>query len=350
VSLAPFLILTRWECISVLYVAYIKMATNEAPISYARTRATTILLRSSDAKYEASNGGYSYSLVTPLIANPDELITVELVNAALPNSFYNIETGRNSFGVTETVSGTTASRAVTVSPGNYDVNTLRVALLAALTGGQPTYSLTFNTVTGRYSFSVSGASAVSFDMSGPMRRSLGFSQTSHNFVGTPLTLQSDHVCDLSSNNHSLLVQASFLSSSFITSKDMRSTGIIAVIPINAQNFNFILFQPQEEFTVLVRNNLIDTFMLNVTNQDGRQIDFNGVEWEISLRFRFEKDPEFEQSFLNSLSLTRRLIRLQGEYLRQHMERSNHRQAARLQDVAQGKGRIRQKVQELEQAT
>jgi len=293
------------------------MTNVDAPIHYARTRATTILLRSSDGTYDASTGGYTYSLVAPLVANPDELITVELVNAAIPNSFYNVEVGRSSFDVTETVGGTAASRTITVAQGNFDVNTLRSELLTRLNTGTPVYTVVFNRVSGRYTFTVTGAVAVTFDMTGPMRRSLGFSQTAHSFAGSPLTLQSDHVCDLSSNNHSLLVQASFLSSSFITSKDMRSTGIIAVIPINAQNFNFILFQPQEEFTVLVRNNLIDTFMLNVTNQDGRQIDFNGVEWEISLRFRFEKDPEFEQQ---SLSLTRRLIKLQGQHLRNTMER------------------------------
>ena len=293
------------------------MTNVDAPIHYARTRATTILLRSSDATYDASTGGFTYSLVAPLVANPDELITVELVNAAIPNSFYNVEVGRSSFDVTETVGGTAASRTITVAEGNYDVNTLRSELLTHLNTGTPVYTVVFNRVVGKYTFSVTGTTAVTFDMTGPMRRSLGFSQATHSFVGSPLTLVSSNVCDLSSNNHSVLVQASFLSSSFITSKEMRTSGIIAVVPISAQNFNFILYQPNEEFFTLLRNNVIDTFTLNLTNQDGRQLDFNGVEWGLSLRFRFEKDPEFEQQ---SLSLTRRLIKLQGQHLRNTMER------------------------------
>lgn len=319
------------------------MANVDGPVHYARTRATTILLRSSDASYDAATGGYTYSLVTPLVTNPDENITVELVNAAIPNSFYNIEASRNSFDVTETVGGVANTRAVTVTPGNYDVNTLKTELLLRLNTGTPVYTIAFNLVTGRYTFTVTGATVVVFDMSGPMRRSLGFSQTTHAFLGAPLSLTSNQVCDLSSNNHSVLIQASFLSNSFITSKDMRSSGVIAVIPINAQNFNFILFQPQEEFFVLLRNNVIDTFTLNLTNQDGRQLDFNGVEWELSLRFRFEKDPEFEQQ---SLALTRRLVKLQGQHLRRVVERLALEQARAKQDVRARRRKVQKRVETL----
>lgn len=319
---------------------------DDTPVHYARTRATTVLLRSSDASYDASTGTYSYSLVTPLVANPDENITVELVNAAVPNSFYNIETSRNAFDVTETVGGVVSTRAITVAPGNYDVTTLRKELLVKLNTGTPVYTISFDRVTGTYTFTVTGATAVTLDMSGPMRRALGFSQTAHAFSGAPLSVTSNQVCDLSSNNHSILVQASFLSNSFITSKDMRSSGIVAVIPISAQNFSFILYEPQEEFFVLLKNNVIDTFSLNLTNQDGRQLNFNGVEWELSLRFRFEKAPEYEQQ---SLALTRRLIKLQGRHLQHLLDRRRQEDALAQKSIKARRRRVQKSAASLSEA-
>ena len=315
------------------------------PVQYPRQRATTVLLRSSDATYDASTKEYTYQFETPLVCNPDEQLTVELYSAAIPNSFYNIEAGRNSFDVTETLSGTTTTRTVNVTPGNYTVTTLRLELLSKLNSGTPQYTIDFNYTTGHFEFATAttGLTAVTFDVTGALRRSLGFTAAQHAFAGTPLTLTSDQVVDLSSNNHNILVSASFISNSFITSKDMRPNGIIAVIPISAQNFNLILYTQQEEFAVLLSNNRISQFSLRLQNQDGRDLEFNGVEWEVTLRFRFEKVPEFEDATLN---LQRRYVRLQNRLLQQQKAALEQTAAATRREIAGAKKRVAKRRQQL----
>lgn len=321
------------------------MATATQDQHYARTRAATILLRSSDGTFDSVRGSYSYQLPTPLVANPDELITCEVHSAAIPNSFYNTEQGRNIFNVTETISGTTATRTITVAPGNYDVRTLRTALLAGLNGGTPVYTSAFSKVTGKFTFSVTGATAVSFDMTSPgIRRSMGFTKAIHNFAGSPLSLTSDQVVDMSSNNHNILIEASFLSNSFISSRTMRPTGILATVPISVPNFQIIFYSNETEYAVLLRNSIIDQFSISLSNQDGNQLNFNGVEFEISLRFRFEKVNEFETT---SLSLSRRMIQLKGNQLKNQLELIRLQQEMANREVQSRSRRVKKRARELE---
>jgi len=297
---------------------------NQLNTKFPRTRATTVLLRSSDGIESGDGTLLSFALKTPLVAKPDERITVQCMTAQIPNSFYNTTSLNNSFTVTETVSGTAVVRTITIPEGNYDVFTFRTTLLTALNASTVQYAVVFNTTTGKFTFSTSTAhvSAVTWNTTGKMRRALGFTENAaHVFSGSPLTLVSDQVVDLSGNNHSILVKAGFDSSSFITSQSMRPEGVISVIPINAGNYDVIQYVNETEFTCLLKDSRIDLINLSLQNQDGVNLVFNGPRWELTLTFRFEKVLEYEQTDIN---LQRRIVNLTNRYLQIQLKREEER--------------------------
>jgi len=287
-----------------------------------RTRATSVLLRSSDAMVDSDTGEHVFALATPLLAQANERITVQVMDVSFPNTFYNVTLSNNGFSLTETVSGSTSTRALTVPAGNYDALSLKSAVLEAVNAGNGVqYSLTFSLVTGKYTFTTSHAGVTAVTLSTPagsLRRCLGFSAGDHVFSGAPLSLVSTQVVDLLSSNHGLLIQSTFVTRTLITSKTMRPEGQLCYIPINAGNFEVIQYRDERSNTVLLDDAFVQRFSVTVTNQDGKTIDFNGGEWEVVLRFAFERDPLHDDQVLSNqrrlVSLSREMVALRKKQL------------------------------------
>lgn len=300
-----------------------------------RQRSTTILLRSSDAEVLDSTT-YVFKLVTPLVARPDEILSVSVEQANIPNTFYNITSRNNAIEITETVSGTQTARVVSIDPGNYDALTLKTAFLEAInTPGNVQYTMSFSRINGKFTLSTThaGVTAVSVQATvASLRRALGFSLGTHAFstVAGVLTLVSDQCVDLSSNNHSILIKSSFSSASFISSKSMRPEGIIAAIPINAGSFDMITYVNELQKTVLLSDQQVDVFSLTILNQDDISLDFNGVPFEITLKLAFQRVPEYEDK---ALDLQRRLLSVNNKVLARQIERAKKEEQAMSREIS-----------------
>jgi hypothetical protein len=75
--------------------------------------------------------------------------TLEVLFAEVPGSIYNVPEDRNSFKITQTVGATTTTLTCSVTPGNYDKNTLLTAVNNAWTaaGGTSNLSFTLDAIT-----------------------------------------------------------------------------------------------------------------------------------------------------------------------------------------------------------
>jgi hypothetical protein len=93
---------------------------------------------------------------------------------------------------------------------------------------------------------------------------------------------------------------------------MRPEGHLCYVGINAGNFEVIQFRDDRTNTVLLDESVIQQFGITITNQDGKVVDFNGGEWEVVLRFAFERDPLHRDQLLSN---QRRLVSLSTEMMR-----------------------------------
>ena len=107
-----------------------------------------ILVDSRDRNHDLHPNPHDYEL--KLDSNFKNIVSIELLDAIIPNSDYLIHQSNNILHFEETI-GTTL--IATVEPGYYDEDTLRLALQTALNNApnaDSTYSVTYNSSTNKY--------------------------------------------------------------------------------------------------------------------------------------------------------------------------------------------------------
>jgi len=155
------------------------------------TNTKTIILNSKN-RIGGTDGSFTYKLTELLTSDVDRIVCMSCL---IPKSYYLIQTGINdTFTLTE--SGSSAS--VTLSAGNYTLNSLKTNLASKLNIASPhsyTYAITYPSSTqvdtGKLTFTVSGNGSVqpsfTFSSSSPYEI-LGFAINSTNtFVSSSLT-------------------------------------------------------------------------------------------------------------------------------------------------------------------
>lgn len=250
-------------------------------------------LRSNDMTSIDDDGRYRFTLDTPIVAPANHSIEVSLMHAEIPNSFPNINTHNNVLSLSETVSSTTTNRSLTIPLGNYTSSTLKTAVLEQLNGAGSTvvYTMAFSNVTGKFTLGTATANAsVVFHMnvSKSCRKALGFSGANHT-LSTTTDLVSDLCVDLTGGNHSILVRSDMGGTNVVDTKHKgQRTTTLFNIPINAGNYDLILYEPPSTpFSVVLNRTIISSFYLRLTNQNQETLDFQGTDWSMGIRFTFK---------------------------------------------------------------
>lgn len=253
-------------------------------------------LRSSDAIAVDSEGRHIFQLTTPILAPENHMIHASLQSAEIPNSFYNVNSSNNKIQVSETVSGTTTNRSLTLPEANYNAITGTPSLLNAVqtllnsTGATLTYVVKFSDATGKFTISTATSNAsVIFDFSVVNSAALlGFTKEVHTLT-TSTDVVSNQVCDLSGGNHALLIRSDLGGTNvFDTGENGARTTTLFSIPINAPNFGIITYRPNggDEFKVMIPRQRMSSFYLRITNQDKDFLNFNGASFSMAIRFDF----------------------------------------------------------------
>lgn len=196
---------------------------------------------------------------------------VGLTYCCIPKTYYLLESGFNTFTLTE--NGT--PRTITTPPGNYAFNTFRTTLLSLLNSGGLgyTYTMVKDDVTGKYTFGVSSSNPVSFTFpaAGNMHRLLGFDDESTNsFVAQYLT--STDVCQFTRTS-------SIIIKSDIVDSDNSKQPVLSVVPvINAVDFSYITYQEYNaQYKIRHFNGKDKTvFRFTLFDTDGNIINLNNT--------------------------------------------------------------------------
>jgi len=227
---------------------------------------------------------------------------MRLLTATIPNSQYLIDNTNNSFTLVEATTsdpmGPQMLAVVTLPSGNYSTSQLATALGASLSAVSPqsnTYTATFSTTTSKYTVTSSGLyffefqfpSAAGWSLANPanqpsnsINRILGMNPVTSAAGGGPWALIAPNVVDLIRTRNYFINVLPFNSDS----KTCRGYAFSFMVPNRFPNNNVAIYDENNNFHQEIfhsNTNLTLSFLdIEVRDEDGQLINFNGVDWSM----------------------------------------------------------------------
>lgn len=204
-----------------------------------------------------------------------EEITVQVQNAQIPNSFYNINIYNNILNIT--YNGTPYT--LTLTRGNYNSTTLINEIIAKLATVSITdITITTSSITGIVTFT--SVSTLVIQPTGTLNKTLGFELgATYTSVGGILT--APFPLNLLGLLKLKIASYELQTGNYDSSVD-GTLNILATIPIEAGSFGLILYDNISNTQSMLRNNYIDGFDLKIYGDDNNLVNFNNVAWNITL--------------------------------------------------------------------
>lgn len=206
-----------------------------------------------------------------------EEITVQVQNAQIPISFYNINIYTNILDIT--YGGTPYS--LTLTRGNYNSTTLINEIIAKLaTVAITDITITISSITGLLTFTRAGSLNFTINSTGTLNKTLGFELgATYTSVGgilvAPFPLNLLGILKLKIASYEIQTV------NFDSSVD-GTLNILATIPIEAGSFGLILYDNISNTQSIIRNPTLDGFDLKIYGDDNNLVNFNNVPWAITI--------------------------------------------------------------------
>lgn len=216
-----------------------------------------------------------------ILSDDDDIISsnISVMNAQIPVSFYIINATNYQFLVNTTTPS--ASNTVTLAYGNYTANSLVTAINSALSA--TTVTVSFIQLNGKLKFTnSSGGSITVLDVGGGIvsaykiigyGSATGYTASSPSTMPYPLNLLGVKKLNIKSQ---LLGVSSFQSGT-------NQSTTLTTIPNNNAPYTMINYENQSDLNKsLVRVRKIDAIDIQIEDENGTKIDFNGIDWTITL--------------------------------------------------------------------
>jgi hypothetical protein len=204
---------------------------------------------------------------------------IDIVNAQIPVSFYliNYTTNVLAYKINNGV-----IQLMVLERGNYNITTLISVIKQGFLNAGYTFTITFNKVTGKLLFvSPIGTTftILSSASGGTINEIIGFDSVS-SYSSINNILNAEHPASL------IGIKKLKISSSALHTSGLSSGGggdLLGIIPVNAPSSGLILYENNSSKKGgLLRNKEISNIDITVTNEDNRFINFNNVEYSITL--------------------------------------------------------------------
>jgi len=258
-------------------------------------RASQLIYLDSEERISGSASNFLYEIVIPDGLKVD---TCCVLSMTIPRSYYLIRPGQNkAILVLDGV-----EHPFEIPPGNYNADNFSEILLAILNGiAAAAFTITFSTITGKYTYSYSGLGTASFKLEDPSRlgHQMGFDEISENhFVGG--TLQSKNVVNFVSTS------TLFLHSDMVDD----STSILQeVYADNSVPFSNLVYNCRVPgmYSKKMKNTRSAVFSFSLCDEHDKEVDLNGHDICVTLLLYQKEDltKTFQRGF-------EALIRAQGD--------------------------------------
>jgi hypothetical protein len=210
-------------------------------------------------------------------------VYISFQNAQFPFSFYNVNIYNNVLRIS---ADSNPAVNITLTRGNYNANTLITEIQNQLTAAGISITIAISSTTGRFTFTKSGGTFTFFSSGSTCFKILGF-DPALNYTSTAAVLLAPYPCNLL-GTLKLRVASYDLPISSIDSSVNGSLNILASIPINSGNFGLIMYENTNNIQNTLNLRVLDGFDLEVLDDDGNLINFNGCYWTITMMLSVER--------------------------------------------------------------
>jgi len=238
-----------------------------------------IHLRTEDClKLNGTLNSYFQFILKPSIAVSDtqNMLSIKLSTAEIPYSFYTVNQYNNTFNIVENG----VPRAIIITKGSYDIFEFRDLILALL-GGSFTVTVSINT--GKMNIINASLTTVGLSFTSDAFKLLGFSNQTYSASGS-VGLTSPNIMSLFSITGIYL--KSNLSGFNIYNSRLNNnlSSILQLVQIEADPFNMINYRSTNDaFITKLNDKNIDQLTFRITDAEDNLIDFNGIDFEFTLK-------------------------------------------------------------------
>ena len=238
------------------------------------------------------NSFFSFILKPAItIADNKNNLSIKLSTAELPYSFYTVNAYNNTFNIVENG----IPRLITITKGSYDIFEFRDLIRDSL--GSATYIVTVNINTGKMNISNPTLAILGINFTSDAFKLMGFSNQSYEELAVD-GLTSPNVMSLFSITGIYLKSNLSGSNIYNTRLNNNTSSILQLIQIEADPFNMINYRSTTDAFITILNiNNIDQLTFRLTDQEDNLIDFNGVDFEFTLKV-FETRDIIKPSIIN----------------------------------------------------
>lgn len=279
---------------------------------HTRTRGDIyICIRSRDLQLtgqEGYNNAGRFNLFQNIEAEKNEILSVKLQSAILPNSFFNLSNNNQNNKLFFKETNDLNYIELTIPSGSYNINELSdliKTLLETNSTNNLTYTFTYDEINNTLNIKNSNPTVYNtlfdFTQNNTCRRFLGFTNNIFTINSTN-GITSDRTVDITDTRNSIYIRLPNLNNSnVIESNSGKYSNIIAQIPIALSRNTFFIYEPPIDFTCMLSQNSINSIDINITYQDETEaVNFERGDWEINLIISFYEKHEETKKHHNSL--------------------------------------------------
>lgn len=240
---------------------------------------------------------WSVALPEAISVASDEEISIEIINASIPYSFYNVNYSNKYLSIQEEEIGgaNPVSWTLTLTEGNYNAITFLSMFETAInsqsisSGKSFVYDVVYNKLTNTATISLTSSNSQSnflfltgsqsaFDC----QYLLGFTLADFQFTtSTPLT--SDGSMNMSPYDAIYIYSNLGIINAYDT-KTRNLTNILVKVPITSLPFSYIQWENTQNLSYKSNRTIINELQFQMKDFDGDSIDLRGANWFLSIKF------------------------------------------------------------------
>jgi hypothetical protein len=261
-------------------------------------------VRSQDCVYDSQTGIWTTNIPEGIACSQDEYIRIEVINVAVPYSFYNINETNRYLDIRESEENgaNPVSYTISLPIGNYNViqfcsifqSTMNT--FSASSGKSYTYTVSYDKYLNKATYGVSSANAkCEFLIASGANETInaqylmGFTLADFSFT-TSTTLTSDATMNMSPYDAVYIYSNLGITNAYDT-KTKNLSNILIKVPITTLPFSYIQWENQQLLTFASYRTTIQTIEFAVKDMDGFNFNLNNGNWYISIKFVIEKKED-----------------------------------------------------------
>lgn len=249
---------------------------------------------SSDTAKQVYNGSFNSDCFFELfgfLLDEDDIIQTQLSvqSAQIPISYYVI----NQYNKTLRFQlGTGPITIIDFTEGNYN----STSFIDEMKKQIPSLVLVFDKITGKYSFART-ASFTFYSSGSTCFKVLGLDpEQNYSVLSSPFNLTAPFPCQFQG-----ITRIKIASNEFSTySMDSRNGGFgnsLSTLAVNSASYGILIYENSINFKPTLRNKLINSFDIKLLDDDDNLINFNNIDWRITLQLDItRKQQHYEKVF------------------------------------------------------